>query len=263
MLVDAGPPLVGQCLAVHEHKGRSAVSGDDSASDYRFACPRWGNEHSEVMAGERFSGLSLCTGKGCCEGEFLGFSLIVLVTDVQSASGPFHERGDLVRLAAGQDQPAVESLLEAAQELRQIPGSRASAAAVHRTAGSSSKRHASASLGMPVSVLIAPAESRRQAWRGSLAGAAAEFWLSLLPQSARRQLPQPPARPGWQRLLLPGVSSGRAWTGTPIGLREVPSWPDRGTPSRPHDGPCRTGARLSDCQRHLRAGCPGDGNRRS
>src|SRR5215831_21146190 len=98
------------------------MGGDDSASDYRFACPRRGNEHSEVMVGQRFSGLALCIGEGCREGEFLGCSLIALVSDVQSATGLFGERGDLVRHASGQDQSAIEGLLEAAQELRQIPG---------------------------------------------------------------------------------------------------------------------------------------------
>src|SRR6266516_1174903 len=122
MLMDTGPPLVGQRLAVHQHKGRSAVGGDDSASDYRLACPRRGNEHSEVMAGERLSGLALCIGEGCCKSELLSSSLIALVSDVQSASGLFDERGNLVRQAARQDQPAVEGFLEAAQELRQIPG---------------------------------------------------------------------------------------------------------------------------------------------
>src|SRR5207247_1828977 len=74
------------------------------------------------MAGERVSSTLLLGGEGGSEGEFPCCSLVTLVGHLQAASGLLHQRGHLIDQATGQDEPAVQGLLEAAQELWHSPG---------------------------------------------------------------------------------------------------------------------------------------------
>src|SRR5439155_2544322 len=81
-----------------------------------------GGSSTQVMAGERVSSTLLLGGEGGSEGEFPCCSLVTLVGHLQTASGLLHQRGHLIDQATGQDEPAVQGLLEAAQELWHSPG---------------------------------------------------------------------------------------------------------------------------------------------
>ena|SRR6266516_6520918 len=74
------------------------------------------------MAGEPVSSTLLLAAEGGGECEFPCYSLVALVGYLQAASCLLYQRGHLIGQAAGQDEPAVDGLLEAAQELWHLPG---------------------------------------------------------------------------------------------------------------------------------------------
>src|SRR5262245_48312145 len=74
------------------------------------------------MAGQPVSSTLLLVGEGSREGEFPCCSLVALVGYLQAASGPLYQRGHLIDQATGQNEAAIEGLLEAAQELWHLPG---------------------------------------------------------------------------------------------------------------------------------------------
>jgi hypothetical protein len=83
---DTGPPLVGQCLAVHQDKRRGAVRGDDRARDHRLTGPGRGDQHAEVVTGQFMRRFLLPAGQGGGEGELLRVPDGPLVGDLESAA---------------------------------------------------------------------------------------------------------------------------------------------------------------------------------
>jgi hypothetical protein len=119
-LRDPCPPLVGERLAVHQHKGGDLAGGDDRAGHHCF--PRRGRryQHDQVMPGQFGHRCALDAGERGGERELLLRARGTLVGDVQAAAGLVGEAGEGVEHAAGQDEAAVDGLLEAVQERRDV-----------------------------------------------------------------------------------------------------------------------------------------------
>src|ERR1019366_3815701 len=71
MVADAGAPLVGQGLAVYQHERGDRVRADDRAGDDSLAGAGRRDQHAEVVAYQRVSGLALLAGQGGGEDELL------------------------------------------------------------------------------------------------------------------------------------------------------------------------------------------------
>ena len=121
-VVDAGPPLVGEGLAVDQHERRHAVGGDQCAGDDGLARAGWRDQHTEVM-GSQYVVRGLLIGiEGRCEIECMRLSRAALVGEFQAAAGLLDQICETVEQAAGKDQVTGEGLVVAAQEPRHIPG---------------------------------------------------------------------------------------------------------------------------------------------
>jgi hypothetical protein len=107
-LGDAGPPLVGEGLAVDQDQCGCLVSGDDRAADHSLARPWRRDEHPEIVPGQLGHGCVLGLCQGGRKGELLRHAWRALIGDVQAAACLRCEVADDVEDAARQDQPAVE-----------------------------------------------------------------------------------------------------------------------------------------------------------
>ena len=123
-LADAGPPLVGQRLAVHQDERRRARARRSPRRRSRSCRSRAGRPAHRGHGGPVRSAASCCAaGQRGGAGEVL-VQLPAARSSVTSRRLPASSAsdGDRVDQAAGQDQAAVDGLVEALQEPRHVPG---------------------------------------------------------------------------------------------------------------------------------------------
>jgi hypothetical protein len=109
MVTDAGPPLVGQGLAVYQHQRGDRMRGDDRAGDDGLAGAGRRRQDAQVMLGNYGDCRALLAGQDGGEGEFLILAGSALVQGLQSAAGLLGQRHRRAGQAAGQDQAIVSS----------------------------------------------------------------------------------------------------------------------------------------------------------
>lgn len=121
-LADPGTPLVGQGLAVHQDQGRGGMRGDQRAGDDRLARPRRRHQDAQIVTSQARDSLVLGAGQRRGEGEFLPGPGRTLICNFQAAAGFPGQSRDGADQAAGQDQPAVDGLIEPVREPGHVPG---------------------------------------------------------------------------------------------------------------------------------------------
>jgi hypothetical protein len=119
-LGDPGPPLVGQGLAVDQDERGDLVGGDDRAGHHGLPGSWWRDQYPEVVPGELGDRVPLGGRQDSGAGDLPGGAGGAAVGDVQAASGLRGQRGDGVEHATRQEQAAVDGLLVAVQEPRDV-----------------------------------------------------------------------------------------------------------------------------------------------
>ena len=83
-LIQAGPPLLGQRLSVHQDESRHPAFGDHCARHHGLACP-WGrNQHTVIVSQKVTDGRCLSFGEIGCERQVDLLPCVPQVSDVQS-----------------------------------------------------------------------------------------------------------------------------------------------------------------------------------
>ncbi len=93
---------------------------DDRAGDDRLARSGWRDEHAEVVPDQFRHSRCLCRGQGGVARELLRRARRPLICCLHTAACLFGERGDGAEHAARQDQAAVDGLVKAVQEPRDV-----------------------------------------------------------------------------------------------------------------------------------------------
>ena len=120
-LPDAGPPLVGERLAVDQDEGRRLAPGDQRARHNRLARSRWRHQNAEVMRRQCIKCASLRRSEGGCEHGFDRGTGHRLIGHLDLGSHLFGEGLDHPEESAGQDEVSLEGLIEGPDEPRDVP----------------------------------------------------------------------------------------------------------------------------------------------
>ena len=120
-LADAGPPLVGQRLAVDQDERRCGMLRDQRAGDDCFPRP-WRRDQDTLLMTARSVTASRCRPvKVPVKVNFCSVPAD-RSSVIQAAACFLRQRRDSVNQAPGQDQAAVDCLVEAVQEPGHVPG---------------------------------------------------------------------------------------------------------------------------------------------